>query len=309
MELSFTDLQIIKDLDDGSLYASPLLVQKLMSYPGLRNARLLVSYDSHDKPNGYLPVGQCYADHTLSYIAAMPNSPPVSPTYTPGAQFVLRDLRFPYFDTDLVSDYSIVQQYSTASAYGLSLENYLALLSPSRQKDIRRKLKQLAKLQISHGTLIDIARARPWLMQVWSTRHTPTQLLDQAAYARTTLAWLAAVQHSGRATLKIERYHLGNELLGINCCVLHYYRGRLHCDDYLTWYDPQKASGLGIASSVRNLTNPFFLGARYNLGNPGVGGVHPRHAYKFDVLPPEIRLTQAVFDTRKLYAIKKVAAF
>lgn len=308
VELSLKELQILKDLDDGSLYASPMLVQQLLRYPGMRNPRLFLSFDYHGQADGYLPVGQCYSDDTYTYIAAMPHSPAISPTYTPGATQVLKRLRLAYFDTDVVSYDPNFRQDPTASAYGLPLEKYLKLLSPSRRTDIRRKLTKLAKFSIIPGRLVDIVEARPWLMQVWAERFTPTELKDQDAYARVTLSWLAAVQHSGRAVLKIDRYQLNGKMVGINCCVLHHYRGRLHCDDYLTWYDPQLASGLGITSAVRNLTDPYLLGSRYNLGNPGVGGTHPRHVYKLNLLPPSLRLTQAVFDTRRRYQINRATA-
>ncbi|TXH74403.1 MAG: hypothetical protein E6Q85_05085 [Thiothrix sp.] len=308
MEVSSKELQILKDLDDGSLYASPMLVMQLLRYPGMRNPRLFLSFDYHGKADGYLPVGQCYGDDTYTYIAAMPHSPAISPTYTPGALQVLKRLRLPYFDTDLVSDDPLVQQEPTASAYGLPLEQYLQLLSPSRRLDIRRKLKKLAKFSIVPGTLINIVEALPWFMQVWAERFSAVELKDQEAYAHVTLSWLAAVQHSGRAILKIDRYQWQGKMVGINCCVLHHYRGRLHCDDYLTWYDPTLASGLGIASVVRNLTDPYLWGCRYNLGNPGVGGTHPRHLYKLNLLPINLRLTQGVMDTRQHFRLKQVAA-
>lgn len=309
MELSAKELRIIKSLDDGSLYASPMLVQQLLRYPGMRNPRLFLSFDYHGQANGYLPVGQCYSDEIYTYIAAMPQSPAISPTYTPGATQVLKRLRLAYFDTDLVSYDPSFRQEPTASAYGLALERYLQLLSPSRRTDIRRKLKRLRAFTIKPGNLLDIVEARPWLIEVWSERFSPAELLDQEAYARVTIAWLAAVQHSGRANLKIDRYQLNGKTVGINCCVLHAYQGRLHCDDYLTWYDPKLASGLGIASVVRNLTNPDLLGSRYNLANPGVGGIHPRHLYKLNLLPASIRLTQAVFDTRAIHHNRCVASF
>ena len=309
MELSLKELQILRDLDDGSLYASPMLVQQLLRYPGMRNPRLFLSFDVQGKANGYLPVGQAYSDDTYTYVAAMPHSPAISPTYTPGAAQVLKRLRLSYFDTDVVSYEGQFRQEPTASAYGLPREKYLELLSPSRRTDIRRKLAKLSSFSVVPGTLTDIVEARPWLMQVWAERFTPAELLDQDAYARVTISWLAAVQHSGRAILKIDRYQQQGKMVGINCCVLHHYRGRMHCDDYLTWYDPQQASGLGIASAVRNLTDPYLLGSRYNLGNPGLGGTNPRHIYKFNILPPALRLTQAVFDTRALYRQQRAASF
>lgn len=309
MELSVKELQILKDLDDGSLYASPLLVQQLLRYPGMRNARLFLSFDYQGQADGYLPVGQCYGDDTYTYVAAMPHSPAISPSYTPGAEHVLKRLRLAYFDTDIVSYDPSFKQEPTASAYGLPLERYLCLLSPSRRSDIRRKLKKLADFSVIPGKLMDIVAARPWLMQAWAERFNPAELQDQDAYARVTIAWLAAVQHSGRAMLKIDRYQLNGKIVGVNCCVLHHYRGRMHCDDYLTWYDPELASGLGIASVVRNLTDPYLLGSRYNLANPGVGGTHPRHVYKLNLLPASIRLTQAVVDTRALYQRRRAASF
>lgn len=308
VELSAKELQIIKSLDDGSLYASPMLVQQLLRYPGMRNPRLFLSFDYHGQANGYLPVGQCYSDETYTYIAAMPQSPAISPSYPPGAVQVLKRLRLAYFDTDIVSDDPSFRQEPTASAYGLALDSYLQLLSPSRRTDIRRKLKKLNAFTISSGSLLDVVAARPWLIELWAERLSAAELLDQDIYARVTIAWLAAVQHSGRASLKIDRYQLQGKTVGINCCVLHRYQGRLHCDDYLTWYDPQLASGLGIMSAVRNLTNPLLLGSRYNLANPGVGGIHPRHLYKLNLLPASIRLTQAVFDTRSIRQTQQLAS-
>ncbi|MEZ5448451.1 MAG: hypothetical protein R3E89_05380 [Thiolinea sp.] len=68
-----------------------------------------------------------------------------------------------------------------------------------------------------------------------------------------------------------------------------------HCDDYLLVRSGRTA-GLGIASAVKNLTDARLCGYRYSLGNPGVGGVHPRHQYKYDILPEALRLTQGVMS-------------
>jgi hypothetical protein len=85
---------------------------------------------------GYLPVGYYYGSHTagyiLSYIASMPNSPPVSPTYTPGAEIILQNMEQPYFDSDVVADFDYTQQQPTASLYGISLQHYWRFLSISR---------------------------------------------------------------------------------------------------------------------------------------------------------------------------------
>ncbi|MEZ5447586.1 MAG: hypothetical protein R3E89_00640 [Thiolinea sp.] len=296
MSLTSQDLDIIHSLDDGSLFAEPEVVSALFRYPHMRNALLLRSYDACGRVNGYLPVGQYYANNTLTYIAAMPNSPPISPTYPPGAGQVLRFMVAPYFDTDLVTQEVRCRQVMTASAYGLPLSDYLQHLSTTRRKDMRRKLKKAQDYDIYPGTLQDVRMAWPWMTAIWDQRDGRFGSVSYADYLELTLDWLQTLQHSQRTVLKIDRYQRDGRMVGVNCCVLHHYQGRMHCDDYLTWYDPQQASGLGIVSAVRNITHPRLYGYRYNLGNPGINGVHSGHAYKLAIIPPVLRLTQGVLS-------------
>ncbi len=298
MELSQEQLQLIRSLDDGSLYADPEVVSQLFRYPDMYGARLLISRNPQGQPDGYLPVGHFYADGTLSYIAAMPNSPAVSPTYTPGAARILRHMRAPYFDSDVVPAPGTPAhlQVRTASAYGLPLTEYLHTLSTKRRKDFRRKLKIARQYEMVKGDLADLRKAEDWLRAIWDSRGTAFGDTPYSAYLDYTLAWLAALDRSPRATVHIKRYRINYFTVGINCYVTHEYQGRMHCDDYLTWYDPAQASGLGIVSAINNLTHPQHQGYRYNLGNPGTHKAHAHHAYKFDLLPPELRLTQSVLQ-------------
>lgn len=307
MELSDKQLKVIADLDDGSLYASPDIIRELFRYPYMRNPRLLLSHDYYGKVNGYLPVGEAYTTPTLSYIAAMPNSPPICPSYTPGADKILRRLIVPFFDTDVVADLPYCRQVETASAMILPLPDYLQSLSPERRRDIKRKLKKAERYQMLTGNLQDVFAARHWLIPIWQQRPLDFDLNHVKTYVAILMSWLSVVQRSGRAVVRVRRYQLDGQTIGVNCCVLHKVGGHLHCDDYLTWYDPEIAAGLGISSAVHNLTDSLLYGCRYNLGNPGVGAVHHRHAYKFDLLPPALRLTQAVFDTRQQWnpAVRK----
>ncbi|MEZ5534282.1 MAG: hypothetical protein R3F02_01530 [Thiolinea sp.] len=294
MNLSPQQQQIIRELDDGSLYADPDIISALFSYPHMLEPRLWVSHDASGRPNGYLPVGQFYQDGTLSYIAAMPNSPPVSPTYTPGAEYILANIRVPYFDSDLVSQFPGLTQYMTASAYGLPLNAYLDQLSPQRRKDFRRKLKHAERYQSRPGTLQDVRNAWTWMEDIWDQRPGEFGAVSYSDYLALTLDWLDQLDHSQRAQVIVTNYTLNGQFAGVNCLVRHRYRNQWHCDDYLTWYNPDIASGLGIVSAINNLTRPEYRGCRYNLGTPGLNKISHRHAYKMTLIPEKLRLTQAV---------------
>ena len=292
------DLAILDLLDDGTLYADPLLIQDMFSYPHLADAYLLVSRDPMGNPTGYIPVGVSDDETIISYIAAIPPSAPVCPTYTPGAENVLQELprivngSYIYFDVDVVSEVAGARQEETASAMCLPLEEYLTYLSPSRRKDIKRKLKKSSQFEIESGGLKDVWQAWPWMQATWELR----QQYDSEHVSR-VLSWLAAIDKSGRAVLKVDKYSLNGQMVGVNCCVLHDFHGVRHCDDYLTWYDVEKASGLGIISSVKNLTDARNKGVRYNLGLPGFyGQTFEGHEYKWDLIPKGIRLTQSIVN-------------
>lgn len=293
------DLAVVEQLDDGTLYAAPTLIQEMFTYPYVKEAFLLVSHDRFGNPTGYIPVGVT-ENRLISYIPAIPPSAPVCPTYTPGAVNVLRDLSYLvqgdyiYFDVDVVADTELSRQEETASAICLPLASYLQHLSASRRKDIKRKLKQAADLQITSGSLDDILLAWPWMQDVWQRRNQ-----YDVEHVNRVLSWLNVIQKSGRATIKIDKYMLDGTMVGINCCVLHFFHGMLHCDDYLTWFDTQRASGLGIVSAVNNLCNPDYQGARYNLGLPGFyGQTFDGHEYKWDVIPKSLRLTQSIVNIK-----------
>ncbi|HPE61192.1 MAG: hypothetical protein KDI15_07700 [Thiothrix sp.] len=295
MELTPTQLDIIRRLDDGSLYACPDIVQEQFRYPHMHEPRLLLGHDRSGQIRGYLPTGKFYSMATSTYIAAMPNSPPVSATYPPGAEYVLETLEEPHYDTDMVSAIRCCRQYPTASCTIGPLPPYLDRLSVSRRRDVRRKLHQAQRFELTQGSLADVALAWPWMQAIWDRREGRFGPVSYLQYLVMNLSWLMAVQRSGRARFKLDKYLLDGQMVGINCCIIHPYQGRLHCDDYLTWYDPERASGLGIISAVRNLTHPQLQGARYNLGNPGVGHTHQGHEYKLNLIPESLRLTQAVF--------------
>ena len=300
MILSRDDLNIIKTLDDGSLYAEPDVVCALFDYPDMLNPELSIVYDDQHRAVGYLPTGQFYADGTRSYIAAMPNSPPISPTYTPGAEYVLWNMLPPYLDTDVVSN-AAFRQSPTASAYILPLSRYISLLSASRRKDIRRKLRQAQNYRIEVGNLTDVRNAWAWMTGVWDQRGDRFGTTPYDVYLDITIAWLEVLQRSTRTQIKIDKFILDGQVVGVNCCVIHRYRKHTHCDDYLCWYDPQRASGLGIISAIRNLTHPDMQGYRYNLGNPGVDQVHIGHEYKMAIIPEVMRLNQTVFNLPHQY--------
>lgn len=296
--MNIEELKIIKQLDDGSLYADPLIVEEQLRYPDMRDGQLLISRDIHGKPYGYLPVGYYYTgknSNLLSYIASMPNSPAISPTYPPGAEFLLHRIKS-YFDCDIIGDYPFARQEPTASIYCLPKERYWAFLSPSRQKDFRRKLKKAERFNIQQGNLKDIQTAWQWMQSIWEQRGDMFGS-SYDRYLNTTLSWLRTLEQSHRVTLKIDKYMLGDQMVGVNCCAIHRYKNRYHCDDYLTWYNPDLASGLGIISILHNITNPKLLGYRYNLSNPGIhGNIQAGHHYKFNVIPEPLRLTQLVMQ-------------
>ena len=294
MILSHDDLNIIKALDNGSLYAEPDVVNALFDYPDMMAPKLSLAYNDQNKVIGYLPTGQFYTDGTRTYIAAMPNSPPISPTYTPGAEYVLWNMLPPYFDTDVVGGVGL-RQKPTASAHVLPLSRYLSMLSAQRRKDMRRKLRQANDYRIETGTLQDVRKAWAWMTDIWDQRGDRFGNTPYDVYLDMTMAWLEVLQNSARTTLKIDKFILNGDVVGVNCYVIHRYRNRMHCDDYLCWYDPKRASGLGITSAVRNLTHRDMQGYRYNLGNPGVNQVHIGHEYKMTVIPEVLRLNQTVF--------------
>ncbi len=294
------ELAIIECLDDGTLYADPLLIEDMFNYPHLADAYLLVSRDFRGNPTGYIPVGVSDDERIISYIAAIPPSAPVCPTYTPGAENVLRDLQglldgsYIYFDVDVVADTASSQQEETASAMCLPLDQYLIYLSPSRRKDIKRKLRKSSQFKIEQGDLNNVWQAWPWMKTTWELRNQ-----YDSEHVTRVLSWLATIGESSRATLKVDKYMLDGQMVGVNCCVLHDFHGVLHCDDYLTWFDPEKAPGLGIISSVKNLTDPRHRCARYNLGLPGFyGETFEGHEYKWNLIPKAIRLTQSIINIK-----------
>ncbi|RTZ64005.1 MAG: hypothetical protein DSZ29_06095 [Aquificaceae bacterium] len=297
------ELKVIKQLDDGSLYADRLLIEELFRYPDMRQPRLLLAYNKQGKPSGYLPIGHYYQatdkGEISTYIAAMPNSPAISATYPPGAEHILKTISSPYFDSDMIADFSFSQQHPTASITCLPFNRYSAFLSPSRQKDLRRKLKKAEKFTIQHGNLEDIRNAWQWMEGIWDERDGRFGSTPYNEYLETTLSWLTVLEKSLRTHLKIDKYMLDGKMVGINCCAIHRYNNRNHCDDYLTWYNPLLASGLGIVSIINNIKNPALAGFRYNLSNPGINGViQAGHQYKWDVIPEPLRLTQSVISIR-----------
>ncbi len=304
MNINNEDLEIIKQLDNGDLYADPLVVEQMFHYSDMLNPYLRVFRDQKGYVLGYLPVGYYYGSkekgYTLSYIAAMPNSPPVSPTYTPGAEIILRTMDQTYFDGDVVADFSCTEQQPTASLYALPLEQYWQFLSASRRKDFARKLKKARDFTIEAGNLKDVRKAWVWMQQIWEQRGGRFGSTPYDKYLETTLAWLSVLNQSPRANLKIDKYKLGNRVVGVNCCVIHRYGKHYHCDDYLTWYDMEVASGLGIVSAINNFTNPALTGFRYNLSNPGLyGNTQIGHEYKWHLIPKPLRLTQSVMAIYK----------
>ena len=295
------ELQIIKQLDNGNLYADILLIEEMFRYSDMRQSHLRIVYNNKGEVCGYLPVAYYYrtshGDNILSYIASMPNSPPVSPTYTPGAENILKNIAQPYFDSDVIADFPFTQQHMTASLYALPLKQYWQSLSASRKKDLRRKLKKAEHFSIQAGNLEDIRIAWQWMQQIWDQRDGRFGSTPYDQYLETTLSWLKVLDKSHRVELKIDKYMLDNKMVGINCCAIHCYNNQYHCDDYLTWYDQGKASGLGISSTINNFTNPKLAGYRYNLSNPGLyGNTQAGHQYKWDIIPEPLRLTQSVID-------------
>ncbi len=296
--LSDEDLAVIHTLDDNSLYAAPNLIEELFTYPYLSDSCLLVSYDHIGNPTGYIPLGMYLSGSTLiaSYIPAIPSSPPISPIYTPGVEHVIANLEslldeaMLYFDVDVVADYSVSDLEDTASAYCLPMKDYLSYLSASRRKDFKRKLKVAKKYQIKQGCLSDVMEAWPWMKSVWEKRGA-----YDSEHVRRVFRWLKEIEASGRAIMKVDKYLLDGKFVGVNCCVIHDYKGVRHIDDYLTWYDASVASGLGIITAINNITNPLYYGSRYNLGLPGYyGKTFAGHEYKWDLFPEPIRLKQSI---------------
>jgi phage-related protein len=291
------DLAIIKQFDRGALYDDPLIIEELFTFDEMKNAYLKVSHNAKGEPTGYLPVGYFYENNTiLSYIPAMCNSPPISPTYPSCAQDVIKtcvdDLDTDYFDSDIIGQHTLSKQIQTASAYCLPVDKYLQHLSTARRKDIRRKLKQAQAFSITQGTIADIKIAWQWMLNIWEQRGYIRESFNN--YIERNISWLHVLEHSERVHLSIEKYLLNGQMVGVNCCGIHNYHGKFHIDDYMTWFDPDKASGLGIISAVRNLTNPHTLGFRYNLGTPELLKEQmDGHEYKYNVIPASLRLTQS----------------
>ena len=293
------DLAIVEQLDDGTLYAAPSLIKELLSYPDLSDSYLLVSRNLEGIPTGYIPLGINMKGTIASYIPAIPPSPPISPTYTPGALNVIADIEhlldnsILYFDVDVIPC-NCQQSYleETASAYCLSKEAYLLELSISRRKDFKRKLKTAQKYEIEQGNLDDVQDAWGWMKKVWDKRGAYDK-----AHIKRVIRWLREVEATGRAIMKVDKYLLDGRPVAVNCCVIHEYQGDTHIDDYLTWYDAEVASGLGIVTAINNLTNPKYTNARYNLGLPGFyGTTFEGHQYKWDIIPEPIRLHQSIVN-------------
>ncbi len=300
------ELAIIKQLDNGTLYAAPSIVEKMCSFYDTEETKLLTSHDESGVINGYIPVrygdpDDDEEDRIYSYISGPPS---ISATYTPGAEHVLPTIIEKihcYRDEDIVahfnySELEIGKHIPTASAYCLELENYLSLLSASRRKDFRRKLKAAERFTIVDGSLDDIKTARPWIEQRRAVISECTE--GTMEHISNIIEWLSAIDKLQRARLKIDKYLLNGEMVGINCCVVHTYDNHTHCDDYLTWHDPTKSPGLGIVSAIKNITNSDMKGVRYNLGTPTEfsGEIIPGFAYKWDLIPESIRLEQSIID-------------
>ncbi|MCK5918373.1 MAG: hypothetical protein KAG34_08100, partial [Cocleimonas sp.] len=148
--------------------------------------------------------------------------------------------------------------------------------------------------QIEAGDLNDVIKAWSWMKAIWEKRGA-----YDSEHIRRVVRWLSEIQATGRATMKVDQYLLDGKPIGVNCCVIHNYKGITHVDDYLTWYDASVASGLGIVSAINNLTNPKYYGARYNLGLPGFyGNTFSGHEYKWDVFPESIRLSQSIVNIK-----------
>ena len=309
------ELAIIKQLDNGTLYAAPSLVEKSCSFYDEEETRLLLSHDKNGNVNGYIPVRYGEPDEdeeerVYSYLLRCP--PSISATYTPGAEHVLPNIvneTLYYMDEDVVADFDysnlvIGRHVPTASAYCLELENYLSLLSASRRKDFRRKLKVAGQYTIVEGSLEDVKAARPWVEQ---RRAMISECSESTMdHISNIIEWLTAIDKLQRAELKIDKYLLNGVMVGVNCCVVHTYGKHIHCDDYLTWHDPLQSAGLGIVSAINNITNPDMQGVRYNMGTPtNYGGdTLSGFAYKWDLIPESIRLEQSiiVYDSELLLA-------
>jgi len=139
---------------------------------------------------------------------------------------------------------------------------------------------------------IDVENAWHWMQAVWEKRNAYDK-----EHIKRVLSWLREIEATGRAVMKIDKYLLNGQPVAVNCCVIHEYHGMTCIDDYLTWYDVEMASGLGIVTAINNLTNPKYTGARYNLGLPGFyGNTFEGHQYKWDVIPESIRLYQSIVN-------------
>jgi len=299
------ELAIIKQLDNGTLYAAPSLVEKSCSFYDEEETRLLLSYDKDGNINGYIPVrygDPDEDDEERVYSYLLRSAPSISATYTPGAEHVLphiiEETPF-YMDEDIVEDFDysdlkIGWHMPTASAYCLELESYLSLLSTSRRKDFRRKLKAAELYTIVEGSLDDIKAARPWVEHRRSVISECSE--NTMKHISNIIEWLSAIDKLQRAKLKVDKYLLDGVMVGVNCCVVHTYGKHIHCDDYLTWHDPIKSAGLGIVSAIKNITNPEMRGVRYNMGTPTYygGDTLSGFAYKWDLIPESIRLKQSI---------------
>jgi hypothetical protein len=297
-DMRASDLAIIKQFDRGALYDDPLIIEELFKFDEMKNAYLKISHNLKGQATGYLPVGYFYDENSiLSYIPAMCNSPSISPTYPSCAQDALQacveNTDSYYFDSDIIGHHTLSKQTQTASAYCLPVNSYLQYLSSSRRKDIRRKFKHAQAYTITEGSIADIKTAWQWMLGIWEQRGYIPESFNN--YIERNLSWLHILELSERIHLRIEKYQLNGQMVGINCCGIHNYHGKFHIDDYMTWYDPDKASGLGIISAIKNLTNPDTLGFRYNLGTPELLKEQMKgHEYKYNIIPEPLRLTQSL---------------
>jgi predicted N-acyltransferase len=172
-----------------------------------------------------------------------------------------------------------------------SLDGYLARLSPSRRKDIRRKLKSREQLRIEcvdtgselFSDIEQVRRCYALYLQVHAQSLVHFDLLSEAFFA--------ALLRDSAASGKMFLYYDGDELIGWNLCYVHggklidkyvgfsYPRARERNLYVVSWmYNLQYALDHGLSHYVAGWTDSRIkrqLGASFSLTRHAVRARNP----------------------------------
>ena len=158
---------------------------------------------------------------------------------------------------------------------------WLARLSPSRRKDLRRKLRARQTLRVETLSTGDARFADDATVDAFYALYAAVYAQSEIHFDRLSRDFFAAVLRDGGSGGVVFLYHRGEELLGFNLCYVH---GEALVDKYVGFRYPQaREANLYFVSWVHNLdyacarglkryiagwTDPqikAYLGARFSL--------------------------------------------